>query len=65
MLHQYVCVRSRLGVIRTGTGVGYPDDGGEMALSTCAAVVEAIHVAWAEHPDGYAKAAAPVTSAQV
>jgi hypothetical protein len=36
-----------------------------MALSTCAAVVEAIRVTWAEHPDGYAKAAAPVTSAQV
>ena len=36
-----------------------------MAPSTCAAVVEAIRVAWAGRPDGYAKAATPVTSAQV
>ena len=35
------------------------------APSTCAAVVEAIRVAWAGRPDGYAKAAMPVTSAQV
>ena len=35
------------------------------APSTCAAEVEAIRAAWAEHPDGYAKAATPVTSAQV
>src|SRR3954453_8161570 len=37
----------------------------ERTPSTCAAVVEAIRVTWAEHPDGYAKAATPVTSVQV
>src|SRR3954468_20494161 len=35
------------------------------APSTCAAAVEAIRAAWAGCPDGYAKAATPVTSAQV
>ena len=35
------------------------------APSTCAAEVEAIRAAWAGRPDGYAKAATPVTSAQV
>jgi hypothetical protein len=37
----------------------------EQASSTCAAEVTAIHATWAEHPDGYAAAATPVTSAQV
>ena len=36
-----------------------------LAPSTCAAVVEAIRAAWAGRPDGYAKAATPVTSVQV
>ena len=35
------------------------------APSSCAAEVEATRVAWAECIDGYAKAATPVTSAQV
>jgi hypothetical protein len=35
------------------------------APSTCAAVVETIRVAWAERLDDYAKAATPVTSAQI
>ena len=35
------------------------------APSTCAAEVEAIRAAWAGRHDGYAKAATPVTSAQV
>ena len=33
--------------------------------STCAAMVEVICAAWTGRPDGYAKAATPVTSAQV
>jgi putative transposase len=37
----------------------------DMAPSSCAAEVEAIRVAWAECIDGYAKAATPVTSAQI
>jgi hypothetical protein len=37
---------------------------GGRALSTCAAAVEAIRAARAGHPDGYAKAATPVTSAR-
>ena len=37
----------------------------QWAPSTCAAEVEAIRAAWAERIDSYAKAAAPVTSAQV
>src|SRR3954451_16795017 len=37
----------------------------QAAPSICAAEVEAIRTAWAGCPDGYAKAATPVTSAQV
>ena len=36
-----------------------------LAPSTCAAVVEVICAAWTGRPDGYAKAATPVTSAQL
>ena len=43
---------------------GIPETVG-LAPSTCAAVVEAIRAAWAGRPDGYAKAAMPVTSAQI
>ena len=35
------------------------------APSTCSAVVEGVRAAWAGRLDGYAKAATPVTSAQV
>jgi hypothetical protein len=37
----------------------------EPVPSTCAAVVEEVRAAWAGRPDGYAKEATPVTSAQV
>ena len=37
----------------------------EMAPSSCAAEVEAMRAVWAGRLDGYAKAATPVTSAQV
>ena len=38
---------------------------GSAAPSSCAAEVEAMRAVWAERLDGYAKAATPVTSAQV
>src|SRR3954464_13964513 len=40
-------------------------DIGQRALSSCTAVVGAIRAVWAGRPDGYAKAATPVTWAQV
>ena len=59
----------RIGDGRGGAGAGQQrfarSTAGPTAPSTCAAAVEAIRAAWAGRPDGYAKAATPVTSAQV